>query len=73
MGPKVLDVPSALILSLGLAVSLCRLLSGKEKQFKTHLRHWIFLIPFLMVVVAISTMGFGLASEIWRASQILGN
>ena len=63
--PKVVHLLSAMLLSLGFAVALCRKLDRFEYRLTTFLRGHLVWIPLLIVTVALGVSGYEWMREYW--------
>ena len=68
--PKIIHPLSAAILSLGLAIALCRKLNGFEDGLTIVLRRRLIRIPVFMVTVALAVSGYGWMREFWLFRQL---
>ena len=68
--PKIIHLPSAAVLSLGVSVALCRKLSGFESGLTAYLRGRLVWIPALIVTAALAVSGYERARESWQFRQL---
>jgi hypothetical protein len=64
--PKILNIPSTLLLSIGLGVVAFRSIRGSEGKLTEILRRRLLWIPVLIVVLGLGVIAYERASEAWR-------
>jgi arylsulfatase A-like enzyme len=69
-GPKIVHLLSAVLLSLGLTVALCRKLRGSEIMLTIYLRRRLLWLPIMIVTLGVAVHGYERAREIWMARQL---
>lgn len=68
--PKILNVPSTLLLSIGLGVVAFRSIRGSEGKLTQILRRRLLWIPVLIVLLGLGVFAYERASEAWRYRQL---
>ncbi len=68
--PDIMHPICAAVLALGLGVTFCRLLAGREHSLTSSLRRQLPWIPLLLVAAALSVLWYGRAQESALANQL---